>query len=167
MHNYSSMSAVITALSSTVIARLHLTWARASKASHLEALTKTNDPSGNFAAFRQIQRTLAAPCVPFVGPYLTDIVHLNDQYPDKDQGTQLMFNIIKRRKWVAVAESMLRHQDKTFPFAPDPDVMRQIEANCVLASSVDQATFLSRSLELQESEKAGANLRRGLEAAGF
>lgn len=172
MHNYSSMSAIVTALSSSVISRLYLTWAHAKRSTHLEALVKLNDPAGNFHAFRQIQRPRDGPCVPFIGPYLTDIVHINDQHRDvtvttADGSSERLFNFVKRRKWADVLDTIFRHQDESYAFEEDASVMHQIETSLVLASAVDQPAFWAKSEEVQRTERASADLRKGLEAAGF
>ncbi|KIP11737.1 hypothetical protein PHLGIDRAFT_99181 [Phlebiopsis gigantea 11061_1 CR5-6] len=173
LHNYSSMSAIVTALSSSDISRLHLTWAHVNKKAHLEPLVQLNDPSGNFSAFRSVQRTCDLPSVPFIGPYLTDIIHIKDQYIHRDnpvttaRGPALLFNFVKRRKWTDVLDTIFRHQSKQYTFSPTPAVMSQIETQLNVAAGVEQAAFWARSADVQREERASADLRRGLEAAGF
>lgn len=172
MHDYASMSAIVTGLSSSVVARLYLTRAHAKRSAHLETLVKLNDPAGNFHAFRQIQRSQTGPCVPFVGPYLTDVVHINDQHRDStvaaaDGAPVRLFNFVKRRKWTDVLETILRHQARPYALEEDTSVMHQIETNLVLASAIDQAAFWAKSEDVQRAERASADLRKGLEAAGF
>ena len=115
MRNFTSTSAIVTALSSTVIQRLHLTWAYAKKTSHLDLLTQLNDPAGSFTAYRQAQQATDTPCVPFIGMYLTDILHINDHYHDSSvkTGTSIdtaerLFNFVKRRKWADVLDNPWR-----------------------------------------------------------
>lgn len=171
MHNYSSMSAIVTALSSVVISGLHLTWAHVNRTAHFASMSQLNEPSGNFSAFRKLQRSCDAPCVPFIGLYLTDILHIQDQYRDNTittaRGTEPMFNFVKRRKWTDVFDLVFRPQGKHYPFSHDVSAMSQIETQLTLASGIEQATFWSKSEEVQQSERASADLRRGLEAAGF
>lgn len=166
MHNYSSMSAIVTGLSSTVISKLHLTWAHVGRTSHLDPLSKFNDPSGSFASFRQAQQTLTreVPCVPFVGMYLTDFIHINDQYADKPEGH---FCFVKRRKWTETIDTMLQFQKTSYPFVQDPTVTQLIESNLVIAAEKDQAQFWSKSQEVIQTEVASADIRKGLQAAGF
>ncbi|KAJ3556493.1 hypothetical protein NM688_g2000 [Phlebia brevispora] len=176
MHNYSSMSAIVTALSSTVLSKLHLTWAHVGRTSHLDPLAKFNDPSGSFSAFRQAQQTLEhdVPCVPFVGMYLTDFVHINDQFKDKDipttdpeKPTERHFCFLKRRKWTEVLDTMLQYQKIPYPFAQDPATVQLIETNLAAAAEKDQAEFWSKSQEVLQVEVASADIRKGLQAAGF
>lgn len=173
LRNYSSMSAIVTALSSSDISRLHLTWAHVNKKAHLEPLARLNDPSGNFSAFRSVQRTGDLPSIPFIGPYLTDIIHINDQYIHRDntistaRGPALLFNFVKRRKWTDVLDAIFRHQSEQYTFLPTVVVMSQIETQLNMAAGVEQAAFWAKSADVQREERTSADLRRGLEAAGF
>jgi son of sevenless-like protein len=114
------MSAIVAGLVSTVISRLHLTWAHVSRANQLEILSKMNEPAGNFSAWRSLLSTVDGPCVPFIGMYLTDIVHCNDQFPDTTVGVpgQPFIHFQKRMKWAEAVTAIVRHQAKPF-FLPE------------------------------------------------
>jgi son of sevenless len=171
MHDYSSMSAIVTALSSNVISKLYLTWGHAKRDIHLEAMVKLNEPAGNFRAFRQAQKPSDGPCVPFLGPYLSDIIHVHDHYHDTtahtSKGSKPLLNFIKRRKWTVILDAMFCHQGKSYTHPEDPAVVQQIKTGLTLASAIDQAAFWTKSDEVQQAERASADLRKGLEAAGF
>ncbi|KAI0348122.1 ras GEF [Trametopsis cervina] len=174
MRNFTSMSAITTALSSTVIRRLHLTWAHVGKASHLSSLTQLNDPAGSFHAYRQAQQATDSPCVPFIGMYLTDIVHIHDQYLDEplvhENSTvpaDRLFNIIKRRKWTETLDAALAHQRQQYSYDQDPLIMNLIESNLTISSGIAQTAFWAQSQDIQSVERQRADIRRGLEAAGF
>ena len=191
MHNYSSMSAIVTALSSRVISKLYLTWAHvgeARRASHLGPLTKLNDPSGGFAAFRQAQQAIendGTPCVPFVGMYLTDIVHINDKYKDRDvliksrnqdedeeqkheaPFQERYYSFVKRRKWSDVLEEMLAFQKTAYPFLQDPTIAQLVETSMLIGGEKEQATFWEKSEEVLKAEVESADIRKGLKDAGF
>lgn len=172
MHNYSSMSAITTALSSTVISRLHLTWAHVGRSSHLEPLKRFNEPAGNFSAFRHAQQSLDVPCIPFIGMYLTDIVHINDQYMDSTVSTnksssEKLFSFVKRRKWSDALDAMLYHQKKQYPYVEETTIMKFIETNLKVSAEKEPSSFWDRSHEVQQGEVASADIRKGLEAAGF
>lgn len=78
------MSAIVAALSSSALSRLHLTWAHAARAHHLASLTTLTDPQNNFAQARGALKAVpdGTACVPFVGMFLTDIVHTQDRLRD-------------------------------------------------------------------------------------
>src|SRR5882762_3881316 len=105
------MSAIITALSSTVITRLHLTWSHASRKSHLDAMLRFNNPSGGFSAYRSLLNLVDGPCVPFLTMFLTDLVHVQDQNPDSlpSSSDEPLICFTKSRRWYSVVTSMLRH----------------------------------------------------------
>lgn len=165
------MSAIVTALSCAAVQRLHLTWAHVGKTSQLSSLNLLNDPTGRFSGYRQAQQNTDAPCVPFIGMYLTDVVHINDHYKDSSidtgKSSERMFSFIKRRKWSETIETILAHQKRQYPYSQDPVTMQYIEANLALAADIKPAAFWSQSLDIQQSERAKADIRKGLEAAGF
>ncbi|KAJ7610925.1 ras guanine nucleotide exchange factor domain-containing protein [Roridomyces roridus] len=163
LNNFASMSAVINALSSTVISRLHLTWAHVSRKSNLDTLIKFNDPSGGFSGYRALLKNADGPCVPFVGMFMTDIVHISDQFSDHDG--QLSF--IQRQRWYDVGQAMLRAQSKPYIIAESESTMAFISGHLAKDSSKDQAWFWEQSQQVQQSELAHADIRKGLEAAGF
>ncbi|TFK56485.1 ras GEF [Heliocybe sulcata] len=174
LNNLSSLSALVAALSSTVISRLHLTWAHVSRGSHLEPLAKLIEPTGNFSAYRGIIASAEGPCIPFVGMYLSDLVHIGDQHPDTIDippsdacPGYTLINFVKRQKWCDTINVMLKFQGKCYPYAPDSATLSFIETNLQKAAGKDHSTFWVKSQEVQSNELAHADIRKGLEAAGF
>ncbi|KAJ7204466.1 ras guanine nucleotide exchange factor domain-containing protein [Mycena pura] len=163
LNNFASMSAVINALSSTVISRLHLTWAHVGRKSILDGLIKYNDPSGGFSGYRALLANAEGPCVPFIGMYLTDIVHISDQFKDSE-GT---ITFLKRHRWYEVVQVMLRAQAKPYLIAESESTLNFITGHLRMDSMKDQTWFWEKSQEVQQSELAHADIRKGLEAAGF
>ena len=171
MNNFSSLSAIITALESVVVTRLHLTWAHVGRTSQLNQLVKLNDPTSGFATFRAVQQSVDGPCVPFITMHLTDISHISDQYLDNAvitaSSNKTLVNFTKRQKWSNTVHAMLRHQGNYYPFAEDAATMSFVEANLLQSGEVDQGAFWIKSQEVQQSEVTNADIRKGLEAAGF
>ena len=159
------MSAIITALSSTVITRLRLTWANVGRKSVYEALSRYNDPTGNFAGYRNLTRDVEGSCIPFVIMFLTELVHVHDQYAD--EGDRVCF--LKRQRWCEVVNSMLRYQSRPYDIAESEFTMGFIAGHLrdLGGGYTDHNWFWSRSREVQQSEMAHADIRKGLEAAGF
>lgn len=153
------MSAVINALSSVNITRLHLTWAHVGRKSNLDALLKFNEPTGGFSGYRSLMVNADGPCVPFVMPYLTDIQHIKDQF---DDGEQISF--IQRQRWFDVVSFILKFQGKPYNIAESESTSNFISGHLNVMVGKD---FWKRSVEVQQSELAHADIRRGLEAAGF
>lgn len=165
MNNFASMSALITALNSVVITRLHLTWAHVGRKANLDALLKYSEPSGGFAAFRNLQSNAEGPCVPFVGMYLTDIAHIKDQFEDIDDDGQIVF--IKRQRWYETITQMLRHQSKPYNIGESVSIRGFVSLHLRTNGTKDSSLAWTKSQEVQHSELAHADIRRGLEAAGF
>ncbi|KAF7307282.1 hypothetical protein MIND_00522100 [Mycena indigotica] len=170
LNNFASMSAVINALSSTVISRLHLTWAHVGRKAVLEGLVKYNDPTGGFSGYRSLLAGADGPTVPFIGMYLTDIVHIADQFSDKElpelQG-QKEIVFLQRQRWYEVVQVMLKAQQKPYLIAESESTMNFIWGHLRMDSLKDQTWFWEKSQEVQQSELAHADIRKGLEAAGF
>lgn len=160
LNNITSMSAIVTALNSTVIQRLPLTMAHVSKKSTLESLSRYNDPSSSFATYRKLNN-VDGPCLPFITMYLTDLVHIQDQYCDREG--QICF--YKRKRFYDVISVMLRHQKEPYPLPLD-DVAVYIR-NQLQQDPPGEHALWRKSDEVQQSELAHADIRRGLEKAGF
>ncbi|KIY73446.1 ras GEF [Cylindrobasidium torrendii FP15055 ss-10] len=164
LQNFSSMSAIITALSSVVVTRLQLTWGHVAKKRDLDALLRYNDPTGGFAVCRGAQQQAKGPCVPFVGMYLTDIVRVQDQYEEEDPSWVLF---IKRQRWCDIITTILKHQPNAYGIPESPSTAQFVSSSLQTAGSKEQAWFWSKSQEVQATELVHADIRRGLEAAGF
>jgi son of sevenless len=159
LNNFASLSAIINALSSAVISRLHLTWIRVGRRNAYEMLLKYNEPSGGFSGYRHLHLHAEGPCVPFIGMYLTELVHIKDQYSDEDGRV----NMLQRQRWYEVILIMLRTQSKPYSVAEN-DTMKFIQNNLRRFASLKdwQSKFWAKSQEIQRSEFAHADIRRGL-----
>jgi son of sevenless-like protein len=165
LNNFSSMSAIITALSSTVITRLQLTWAHVSRKSNLDLLLRHNEPIGGFAGYRALLQQADGPCVPFIGMFLTDIVHVQGHSSDQDKDGWICF--YQRARWHEIITNMLKFQSRPYSFAISESTMNFIETHLREGGLRDPNWFWSKSQDVQHSELAHADIRKGLEAAGF
>ncbi|KAK6518930.1 hypothetical protein TWF281_003622 [Arthrobotrys megalospora] len=85
MANFNTMMAIICALNNSTIGRLKKTWELVSPKTKaaLEKLRSIVDPSRNYFELRSRTRNQLAPCLPFLGLYLTDMVFFVDGNADK------------------------------------------------------------------------------------
>ncbi|KAF8504290.1 ras GEF [Hysterangium stoloniferum] len=181
-NNYSSMTAIIAALTSQVITKLQLTWAHVHRSSHIEPLMKLFEPTSNFNTYRNLFNDLgnaSLPCLPYIGIYLSDMDKTYETYPNTIEVTTTepdvpsreirLVNFIKYRKMSDVVQTILRHQPKVreYKISETPNVMQFVETQLNLAASKDEGGFWMRSQEVQHAELAHADIRKGLEAAGF
>ncbi|KAF9531822.1 ras guanine nucleotide exchange factor domain-containing protein [Crepidotus variabilis] len=162
MSNFSSMSAIISALSSTAITQLHMTWAHVGRKSALDALLRHNEPMGGFAGYRNLLQQTEGPCVPFITMYLTDMVRAKEQFPS-EEGV-IFFQ--QRARWYDIISNMLKFQSKVYKIALDENTVSLIEAQ-LREGFRDQNWIWDRSQVVHHSEIKQADIRRGLEAAGF
>ena len=170
------MHALVYALSSPVISRLHLTWAHVGRRVQLEQLAKYHEQTGNFSAYRLLQRSADGPCIPHIGMYITDLQVADQQHPDNvliepsssPLGTTVsLIHFAKREKWWEAIDAMLRHQAKPYTHPEDSTVVTYIETNLAQAGEKDQGSFWTKSQEIQQAEMQHADIRKGLELAGF
>lgn len=160
LNNIASMSAIITALTSNIIQKLLLTMAHVSKKSVLESLSRYNDPSRGFATYRQLN-DVDGPCLPFITMYLTKLVHIEDQYSDKESGPICFY---KRKQFRDVILVMLRHQKEPYPLLLD-DVAVFLRDQLRKEPPTERELW-EKSEEVRQSEVAHTDIRK-LEKAGF
>ena len=79
LNNYDSLMAIICSLNSSMILRLKKTWDVLSTKTknRLEELCSIVDVGRNYAVLRQRLQNQVAPCIPFVGIYLTDLTFVD------------------------------------------------------------------------------------------
>lgn len=79
LNNYDSLMAIICSLNSSMVMRLKRTWELVSAKTkvRLEELKTITDVGRNYAVLRQRLHDHVAPCIPFVGIYLTDLTFID------------------------------------------------------------------------------------------
>lgn len=79
LNNYDSLMAIICSLNSSMVMRLKRTWELVSSKTkvRLEELKAITDVGRNYAVLRQRLQNHVAPCIPFVGIYLTDLTFID------------------------------------------------------------------------------------------
>ncbi|KAH9920201.1 ras GEF [Epithele typhae] len=176
LNNYASLHAVVAALSSPVIARLHFTWAHVKRRAQLEQLAKYHDPAGNLSSYRLWQRSADGPCIPHIAMHLTDMQAVQDQLPDDVRvsaavsplgTTSSLIHFAKREKWWEALDAIHRHQARPYALAEDAVLAALIDTNLLAFGDVEQNVFWTKSQEIQQAEMLHADIRKGLELAGF
>ncbi|KAI9444951.1 ras GEF [Lactarius indigo] len=175
LNNFSSMSSIVAALSSVLISRLHFTWLNSSRESSLEPLRKVIHPASNYGYYRGILEAIEGPCVPFVGPFLKNIVYAQEQHADNvvvQSGTRpdrqfTLIHFVKRQKWYEITLQMLRFQAKPYLIPEIPEMTNFITSQMTRAVDKGERWYWQRSDELQRAELVHADIKKGLEAAGF
>ncbi|KAG8788344.1 hypothetical protein FRC15_004927 [Serendipita sp. 397] len=177
-NNIFSMSAIVAALSGGDVGKLTLTWAHVSRATTYEGLVKIMDPTGRFATYKELHKSLEGPCVPFINPFLTELMHINDQFPDliptptgpeaEPSGPRQLVNFAKLRRLSDVISLMLKFTNKPYRnLTENLGMTAAIEQQIEAAAIKDTGFFWQRSQELQGAEVTHADIWRNLNDAGF
>jgi len=116
LSNFSTLRAILAALDSSTISRLHQTWQGLSQKYkvQLESLRKLSDHARNYHEYRSRLRNTAPPAIPFLGLYLTDVTFCREGNPSfrpspKSPDKKLL-NFNKYHKLARIVQDMQRFQ---------------------------------------------------------
>ncbi|VDB88606.1 unnamed protein product [Peniophora sp. CBMAI 1063] len=117
LKNFSSMTAIVSALNSPSVRRLKQTWDQISRdfAEMLSVCEKTIDSGNNFENYKQLLRRIEPPCVPFIGVYLSMLEDIQGNAPDTVSGG--LVNFQKRAEAAVVMQEIEKWQRRPFNFA--------------------------------------------------
>ncbi|KAH7336924.1 ras guanine nucleotide exchange factor domain-containing protein, partial [Rhizoctonia solani] len=167
LHNYSSMAALIAGLNSPPIRRLKRTWdsVPAKFTTILDDVEATLDSGRNFTAYKQRLKTVDAPCVPFLGVYLTVLTFIQDGNKDFISKEQGIINFGKRRKAAEVIREIQSYQAKQYNLSVVDQVQTFIEQS--LANIEEKADYWETSMSLEPRERDDEKMTRMLQESGF
>jgi hypothetical protein len=162
LNNYDSLMAIICSLNSSTISRLRRTWELVSQKTHntLENLRTIVDVSRNYAVLRQRLQNHVAPCLPFVGTYLTDLTFVDHgnqslrQIPTED-GTMAVINFDKHMKTAKIISELQRFQIP-YRLTEVPELQTWMQDQLVRVRSAGEKSFQNyyrRSLVLEPREQ--------------
>jgi hypothetical protein len=103
LHSFNSLMAIIVALKSAPIHRLRKTWTQHVSKKELNFFERISDlildTSENKRRFRDMHMNCRLPCIPFLGLFLTDLIHIDIAHPhnsfDNPQRRNQMNNICR------------------------------------------------------------------------
>lgn len=148
-NNFSSMMAIISALSSATIHRLKKTWVLVSEKTMfvLENMKRIMNSSRNFNEYRDIIRLVIPPVIPFFGVCLTDLTFLEDANSDYLHEDSNMINFSKRMKSADIISRIMRYQVVHYPFQEVAEIQSLLTAGYSQAEPIDSQYDLSLTLE--------------------
>jgi hypothetical protein len=167
LNNYDSLMAIICSLNSSMVLRLKKTWELVSQKTklRLEELKSITDVGKNYAVLRQRLQNHVAPCIPFVGIYLTDLTFVDvgnqttRQLPGSeatgDGEARSVINFDKHMKTAKIIGQLQRFQ-VPYRLAAVPEMQDWMEAQIQRVRHSEQAniqTFYRRSLLLEPREQ--------------
>ncbi|KAK6334328.1 hypothetical protein TWF730_003543 [Orbilia blumenaviensis] len=134
MANFNTMMAIICALNNSTIGRLKKTWELVSPKTKaaLEKLRSIVDPSRNYFELRSRTRNQLAPCLPFLGLYLTDMVFFVDgnadkkPLPDEDPKNPTGVNFFKYTQMTKLLQEIQNFQHP-YPIQEVPEFQHWLE----------------------------------------
>ncbi|RAR11643.1 ras guanine-nucleotide exchange protein Cdc25p [Stemphylium lycopersici] len=163
LNNYDSLMAIICSLNSSMVMRLKRTWELVSTKTkaRLDELKAITDVGRNYAVLRQRLQNHMAPCIPFVGIYLTDLTFIDvgngttRQLPG-DSGSDSV-SVINFDKHMKTAKIIGQLQSFQVPYrlAAIPEMQDWMESQIQRMHVSDQANvqnYYRRSLLLEPRE---------------
>lgn len=150
LNNYSSMTAIISALYSSPVHRLSKTWKLVSGGT-LNSMNKLNDlmnSSRNFNEYREHLRFISDnPCVPFLGVFLSDLTFTTNGNSDHLHGDSKLVNFAKRTKTLDILREMSRYQTLKYNLKVNEELQEFISYRLADVESIDDQYNRSLTIE--------------------
>ncbi|KAK9466356.1 ras guanine nucleotide exchange factor domain-containing protein [Lipomyces arxii] len=171
LNNFSSMTAIISALYSATIHRLNRTWEQIPHRSQviLDSLNNLMNSTRNFGEYRAMLHLVNPPCVPFFGVYLTDLTFIEDGNTDmllRQVSDSPMINFSKRTKSAEVIREIQQYQSVPYALQPVQALQDMIREGLADAPSIE--TMYDQSLSIEPRERGDDDkISRLLQDSGF
>lgn len=152
-NNFSSMTAIISALYSSPIHRLKKTWAYVSRDTwaQLQSMNKLMNSSRNFNEYRDMLKFIGSePCVPFFGVYLSDLTFVYHGNPDYLLNRNRMVNFAKRAKTVDIVTGIDRFKRIGYNFQTVNEIQNYLDLWFDKCPTIEEQYQLSLNLEPRE-----------------
>ena len=165
LNNYDALMAIICSLNSSIVQRLKKTWDVVSPKTmaKFDYLKTIVDFARNYFVLRQRLQGHVAPCLPFVGIYLTDLTFVDCGNPATRQlpGSHDVQSVINFDKYIKTTKIISDLQRFQIPYklAPVPEMQDWMEAQISRVRVTDQANvqnYYRRSLLLEPREASSA-----------
>lgn len=130
----------------------------------LESMRTLIASTKNFSRYREALNTAQAPCIPFLGVYLTDLTFIEDGIASVVKNTELI-NFTKRTKTAEVIRDIQQYQNVPYNLTEVPELKEWILDNMRTASDVHE--MYNKSLAIEPREREEEKIARLLSESGF
>lgn len=152
-NNFSSMTAIISALYSSPIHRLKKTWkfVTADILALLQNMNKLMNSSRNFNEYRDMLKFVGSePCIPFFGVFLSDLTFVYHGNPDFLMNRPKMLNFAKRSKTCEIVQGIDRFKISGYNLLEVPEFQKFLKEWFEKCPTIDEQYQLSLAIEPRE-----------------
>lgn len=157
--NFSSMTAIISALYASPIHRLKKTWHHVSyeALSNLRKMNKLMNSTRNFNEYRDLLKLVKSePCIPFLGLYLSDLTFIFHGNPDHLPNMPRMLNFGKRAKTYKILVGLDKFNAVSYNFHENPDIQNYLTTLFEKCPLIEEQYELSLQVEPRDSIKSSS-----------
>jgi hypothetical protein len=162
LNNYVTVFQITSALISTPVQRLRKTWdlLPPSAIEQMVEFKRLCSVDGVSRVYREKQRGIPAPSVPYMGPYLNQLITIEVGMQTFVKDPPEHVNFTKLERLAAVIEEVTRFQNPMYNLEPDGAVLAYLDSTLEAATSFDEEQQYSLSMTIEpKQERRGSKAR--------